>query len=100
MMWKCTAAILTLGVLLPTAGAAASQDEEVVCSDQPREKWASTETITKKLAQLIDKEFILGVDKGCYEAEIVVNDVTEIDVYVDPVTMEIVKIRTEGDSDS
>jgi hypothetical protein len=99
MMWKCMAAVLTFGLLLPTAGAAASE-EEVVCTDQPKEKWASADAITKRLSDVIDSEFVLGVDKGCYEAEVIVNDVTEIDVYVDPVTMEIVKIRMEGDSDS
>jgi len=97
MMWKCTAAVLTFGLLLPTAGAA---EEEVVCTDQPKEKWASADAVTKRLSRMIDKEFVLGVDKGCYEAEVIVNDLTEIDVYVDPVTMEVVKIRTEGDSDS
>jgi hypothetical protein len=97
MMWKCTAAVLTFGLLLPTAGAA---EEEVVCTDQPKEKWASADAVTKRLSRLIDKEFVLGVDKGCYEAEVIVNDLTEIDVYIDPVTMEVVKIRTEGDSDS
>ncbi len=97
MMWKCTAAVLTFGLLLPTAGAA---EEEVVCTDQPKEKWASADAVTKRLSRMIDKEFVLGVDKGCYEAEVIVNDLTEIDVYVDPVTMEVVKIRTEGDGDS
>ena len=56
--------------------------------------------MSRKLSQLVDKEFVLGIDKGCYEAEIIVNDLTEIDVYIDPVTTEIVKIRTDGDSDS
>jgi hypothetical protein len=99
MMWKSTVAILGLGLLLTTAAATASE-EEVVCTDQPKEKWASADAISEKLASLIDKDFVLGVDKGCYEAEVIVNDATEIDVYIDPVTMEIVKIRTEGDSDS
>lgn len=89
---------LVLGIGL-TAGPVAA-DEEVVCAAQPKEKWVSAETITRKLAQLIDKEFVLGIDKGCYEAEVVVNDATEIDVYIDPVTAEVVKIRTDGDSDS
>lgn len=100
MMRKSTVVILTLGFLLPTAGAAASEEEEVVCTDQPKEKWASVDAISEKLSRLIDKEYVLGIDKGCYEAEVIVNDVTEIDVYIDPVTMEIVKIRTEGDSAS
>jgi hypothetical protein len=92
-----SAAILSL---LAAAVLPAAADEEVVCTDQPKEKWVSAEIVTQKLARLIDKEFVLGIDKGCYEAEVVVNDTTEIDVYVDPVTAEVVKIRTDGDSDS
>ena len=88
----------TFGLGSPAAPAAAG--EEVVCAAQPKEKWVSAETVTRKLTQLIDKDFVLGIDKGCYEAEVVVNETTEIDVYVDPVTAEIVKIRTDGDSDS
>ena len=92
-------AVAILGLLAATVLPAAA-DEEVVCTDQPREKWVSAEIVTQKLARLIDKEFVLGIDKGCYEAEVVVNDTTEIDVYIDPVTAEVVKIRTDGDSDS
>jgi len=98
-MWKSALVAAILG-LVAAAAVPAAADEEVVCAAQPKEKWLSAETVTRKLAQLIDKEFVLGVDKGCYEAEVVVNDSTEIDVYVDPVTAEIVKIRTDGDSDS
>ena len=98
-MWKSAFVAAILGLVVAAAVPAAA-DEEVVCAAQPKEKWLSAETVTRKLAQLIDREFVLGVDKGCYEAEVVVNDSTEIDVYVDPVTAEIVKIRTDGDSDS
>lgn len=85
---------------LANIAAPAAAGEEVVCAAQPKEKWVSAETVTRKLALLIDKDFVLGIDKGCYEAEVVVNETTEIDVYVDPVTAEVVKIRTDGDSDS
>ena len=98
-MWKSALLAAILG-LVSAAAVPAAADEEVVCAAQPREKWVSAETVTRKLARLIDKEFVLGIDRGCYEAEIVVNDTTEIDVYVDPVTADIVKIRTDGDSDS
>jgi hypothetical protein len=97
-MRKSALVAAILGLVVAAGPAAA--DEEVVCADQPKEKWLSAEIVTRKLAQLIDKEFVLGVDKGCYEAEVVVNDSTEIDVYIDPVTAEVVKIRTDGDSDS
>jgi len=97
-MGKSALLAAILGVALAAGPAAA--DEEVVCAAQPKEKWVSVETVTRKLALIIDKEFVLGIDKGCYEAEVVVNDETEIDVYIDPVTAEVVKIRTDGDSDS
>ena len=101
-MRKSTLAPLAAAILglLAAALPAAAEEDEVVCTDQPKEKWVSAEIVTQKLARLIDKEFVLGIDKGCYEAEVVVNDTTEIDVYVDPVTAEVVKIRTDGDSDS
>ncbi len=97
-MWKNVISFAVLGLVSIAAPVAAA--EEVVCAEQPKDKWVSAEAVSRKLAQLVDKEFVLGIDKGCYEAEIVVNDETEIDVYIDPVTTEIVKIRIDGDSDS
>jgi hypothetical protein len=97
-MWKNVISLAVLGLVSMAAPVAAA--EEVVCAEQPKDKWASAETVSRKLAQLVDKAFVLGIDRGCYEAEIVVNDETEIDVYIDPVTTEIVKIRIDGDSDS
>jgi hypothetical protein len=96
MMWKHT--FLTVSLLF-SAGAAAAA-EEAVCPDHPKDQWVAADVVAEKLSRLIDKEFVLGIDKGCYEAEVLVNDDTEIDVYVDPVTTEVVKIRTEGHSDS
>jgi len=97
-MWKNVISLAVLGLVSMAAPVAAA--EEVVCAEQPKDKWGSAETVSRKLAQLVDKAFVLGIDRGCYEAEIVVNDETEIDVYIDPVTTEIVKIRIDGDSDS
>jgi hypothetical protein len=98
-MWKSAFLAVVIG-LVSAAVVPAASAEEVVCAAQPKEKWVDAETVRRKLALLIDKEFVLGIDKGCYEAEVVVNDTTEIDVYIDPVTAEVVKIRTDGDSDS
>ena len=100
-MWKNAFLAVVLGLVAAAVVPAASA-EEVVCAAQPKEKhgWMPKRS-GAKLALLIDKEFVLGIDtEGCYEAEVVVNDTTEIDVYIDPVTAEVVKIRTDGDSDS
>lgn len=87
--------LLLLGAAMPSAG-----EEEAVCAASPKETWASAEAVTARLAKIIDAQFALGLDKGCYEAEVVINDETMIDIYVDPVTMAIVRIRTNGEEDS
>jgi hypothetical protein len=89
-----------LGTLLLGVGGSSAVEEESVCPVSPKEKWASAETVTARLSQVIDTDFALGLDKGCYEAEVVINDNTMIDIYVDPVTLNIVRIRTNGEEDS
>lgn len=99
MRWKIITGAM-LGALLLGASASSAVEEEAVCAASPKEKWASAEAITAKLSQVIDAQFALGLDKGCYEAEVVINDATMIDIYVNPVTMNIVRIRTNGEEDS
>ena len=99
MRWKIITGTM-LGALLLGSGASSAVEEESVCAVSPKEKWASAEAVTARLSQVIDTEFALGLDKGCYEAEVMINDETMIDIYVDPVTMDIVRIRTNGEEDS
>jgi hypothetical protein len=88
------------GMLLLGAAVSSAEEEEAVCAASPRETWASAEAVTDRLQRIIDAKFALGLDRGCYEAEVMINDETMIDVYVDPVTMNIVRIRTNGEEDS
>jgi hypothetical protein len=99
MRWKIMTGAM-LGALLLGASASSAVEEEAVCVASPKEKWASAEAVTARLSQVIDAQFALGLDKGCYEAEVVINDETMIDIYVDPVTTNIVRIRTNGEEDS
>ncbi|MGH6962016.1 MAG: PepSY domain-containing protein [Dongiaceae bacterium] len=93
------AAIVGAAILLAVPVAIADA-EEAICPDGPRERWASDTAVSEKLKAMIDKEFALGLDKGCYEAEVMIDDDTMIDIYVDPVTTEVVRIRTAGEEDS
>jgi len=101
MAWKTLAGI-ALGALLLGSGAAraAADTEGAICPESPQDKWVKPEAVTAMLSKIIDKEFELGLDKGCYEAEVVINDQTMIDIYVDPVSMQIVHIRSDGAEDS
>ncbi len=93
------AAMLGVAALV-TLPAVIADAEETICPGGPRENWVSDAAVTEKLRAMIDKDFALGLDKGCYEAEVVIDDDTMIDIYVDPVTTEVVRIRTAGEEDS
>jgi len=99
MAWKIFSGI-ALGALLLGTGAAHADAETRICPESPKDKWVKPEAVTAMLSKVIDKEFELGLDKGCYEAEVVINEDTMIDIYVDPVTMQIVHIRSNGAEDS
>ncbi|MGH6933633.1 MAG: PepSY domain-containing protein [Dongiaceae bacterium] len=96
---KILAAACLVGALT-SINAVANGAEEAICVGGPAESWASPEAVMGMLSKLIDKDFVLGLDKGCYEAEVVINETTMIDVYVDPVSLAIVRIRTNGEDDS
>ena len=98
-MRKSLGALGLVGFLVGVHVAPAAA-EEAICQGGPRESWASPEAVTARLSTLIDREFVLGLDKGCYEAEVVINPTTMIDVYVDPITLKVERIRTNGESDS
>jgi Peptidase propeptide and YPEB domain len=99
MAWK-TLSVVALGALLLGGNARADSESGAICPDSPKDKWVKPEAVTAMLSKIIDKEFELGLDKGCYEAEVVINEQTMIDIYVDPVTMQIVHIRSNGAEDS
>ena len=99
MAWKTLSGI-ALGALLLGGNGAHADGEGAICPDSPKDKWVKPEAVTAMLSKIIDKEFELGLDKGCYEAEVVINEQTMIDIYVDPVTMQIVHIRSNGAEDS
>ena len=85
---------------LAITGVIANASEEAICATAPSDAWATPEAVNGMLSAMIDREYVLGVDKGCYEAEVVIDDDTMIDVYVDPVSLKIMRIRTSGESDS
>lgn len=97
---KRTLSAISLAGLFVSYHAIGAGAEETICQGGPKESWASPQAVTNQLSTLIDKEFVLGLDKGCYEAEVVINPTTMIDVYVDPVTLKVVRIRTNGEDDS
>jgi hypothetical protein len=87
----CTGA---LGLAAPSARADAD-----LCTAATQDQWVRADEIKAKYAKIIEGEFLLEVDDGCYEAQVSMSDEIVLEIYIDPVTAEIVKIE-KGSEDS
>lgn len=83
------------------AASAAYAESSVTCTSEPKDKWMSEEAITAKLLesgfQSVRKLKLEG--NGCYEAYVIDKSGSKAEVYLNPMTAEIVKQKTEGDDD-
>ena len=88
-----TAAALALGT---AASAYASNDSDVVCSTEAGAQWMSVEDVAASIrAQGYDVREVER-DDGCYELEAIAADGGEVELYVNPVTGEIVGTEHES----
>lgn len=84
-------------VLLPVffvAGMAASASAAELCEPKPRDQWLSPEEVNAKVQALGILKHVLAFEDGCYEAKIVLENGQRLEIYMDPVTGEVVKIKT------
>jgi hypothetical protein len=83
-------AALSIGLLTTPAHAAN------LCSPKPGQKWLTMAQIKKKVEAAGYKNFRIGMEYGCYEAE-GKKDGTQIEVYVDPITGKVLMVRKDQD---
>ena len=88
---------LCAGALGFAAGAARADED--LCTAASQDQWVSADEIKAKYAKIIEEEFLLEIDDGCYEAQVSMSDEIVLEIYIDPVTAEIVKIE-KGTEDS
>jgi len=84
-------------MMLAAPNLAAAEDEPI-CVGGPQHKWMSADEITAKVAKMTDETFVIDFDDGCYEAEVILNETTILEVYMDPITGEVVKIEESGEN--
>lgn len=86
---------LSLGAALP-AGAALADDDDC---NAPRDQWQPREAALQVVEQngWTVREF--EIDDGCYEIEARDSSGREIEVKLDPATLEIVELEYEDDDD-
>ena len=77
-------------VLLPGAASAAD-----VCPASDKSQWMSVEAVHERLADLGYADYHLGIEDGCYEAKLVAANGDKLEVYIDPVSGEVVRTVTD-----
>ncbi len=84
--------ILPLAAIAATAGAAlpALASEDAACGDAPRSQWLSEDAAKAKAAEQKYDVRRLKVEDGCYEAYAIGPDGARVEVYLDPVTGEVI----------
>ena len=84
--------LLIPAVLVSCFGISAAGAAEL-CEAKPRDQWLSPEEIKIKVETLGFPEHVLAFEDGCYEAKIVMSDGKRLEIYMDPVTGEVVRIK-------
>lgn len=85
------------GALMIGTAPATATEEDVLCPGGPQDQWVSAEALKEKMTKMLDGEFVMDFEHGCYEVEYSANEHTVIAFYVDPVTTDIVKVKVEDE---
>lgn len=86
-----------VGALVLAAAPAVAEEEDAVCVGGPKDQWVSSETVKEKMSKMLDGDFVMEVEHGCFEVEYPANEHTVIAFYLDPVTTDIVKVKVEDE---
>lgn len=89
--------IVLAGALMISAIPAAAEEEGVLCPGGPKDQWVSADALKEKMTKMLNGEFVMDFEHGCYEVEYAANEHTVIAFYVDPVTADIVKVKVEDE---
>ncbi|MBX6322498.1 MAG: PepSY domain-containing protein [Rhodospirillaceae bacterium] len=84
---------LPLAALAATAGVGlpALAGEDLACGDAPRSQWLSQDAVKAKLVEQKYDVRRLKVEDGCYEAHAIGPDGARVEVYLNPVSGEVVR---------
>lgn len=87
-----TAVALTLTVALP----ALAEDDDASCGNASRDQWMSEDAIKAKAAELGYEVRKVKEEDGCYEVYGIDKNGAKAEIYLNPVTGEVVKTKGES----
>ncbi len=87
--------ILCIGAILGAASPALASESDR-CGTTPRDQWLPEATIKTKVGELGYEVRKIKAENGCYEVKGVDKNGAKVELYVHPVTAEIVKPSTQG----
>ena len=83
---------IALGI---AAAPAFADDDRMKCGPAPRDSWISVQDARDRVAALGYEVRYVEVDDGCYEVKVRGRDGRKLEVYVHPVTGEIVQVEDD-----
>ncbi len=92
-MARLQLALFSLVVFISSSAMAAD-----ICVGGPKENWLKPEDFKRIVTELGHKDFVLAFEDNCFEAKIVDAEGNHIEIYMDPVTGEVVKMKNDGKS--
>ena len=87
-----TAALITLAALTAVTGTAHASSS--YCTE-PRSKWMSMDEARATVTKMGYKVRKVDVDDGCYEAYAIDDKGRRVEIYINPVTAAIVKMKQD-----
>jgi hypothetical protein len=66
-----------------------------LCKGGPRESWLTKDQLRAKLSAMGHAKPFLAVEDGCYEAKVVTAEGKRLEIYIDPVSGEVVKTKAD-----
>lgn len=89
-------AMILVGIAAATLTQPASAAD--LCKAGPKDGWMKPDAAQERLRQLGYSDFTLHVEDGCYEAKSVDAQKNKVEVYLHPVTGEVVKTKIKQKS--
>jgi hypothetical protein len=68
---------------------------EDICVGGPKKSWLNPDQVRDIVREMGYDDFVLAFEDNCFEAKIVKDDKSRIEVYMDPVTGKVAKIKKE-----
>ena len=82
------------GALLAALGLGSAAQADDICAEHPSDQWMSKEDLAAKAAAMGYDVRSVKAEDGCWEVKGFDKDGNRVEVYLDPVTAEVMKTKS------